>query len=128
KSKRRRPARPTSPVPGGTPAAKPETTGVSPAAAPSVEQILDDVVHSGAGPRATATPTLAPAAAGGAAGPAPARRDAGTGGRAGRAATVRRRYSEYAEEYQYIQADLHRIMIVAAILIAMLFALSFFIE
>jgi hypothetical protein len=114
KSKRRRPARPTAPE-TEAPVASPVTTE------PTVEQILDEVVPSGAGPRAAATPSLAPVASG-----AVGRR--GVAGRTGRAATLRRRYSEYAEEYEYIWADLRRIMVVAGVLIVLLVVLSFFIE
>jgi len=120
KSKRRRPARPDAPAPEatssvpGAPAA-PSTTG------PSVEQILDEVVPSSGGARAAATPTLTPAA-----GSAAARR--GVPARAGRVPVVRRRYSEYAQEYQYIWADLRRIMLVAGVLVVLLIVLSFFIQ
>jgi hypothetical protein len=91
------------------------------ATGPSVEQILDEVVPSSGGPRSAATPTLTPAA-----GSAAARR--GVPARAGRVPVVRRRYSEYAEEYQYIWADLRRIMVVAGVLIVLLIVLSFFIQ
>lgn len=98
----------------------------------SVGQILDEVVPSGGGSRTESTPTLAPSDAGGAA-LRPATRRPGTLGRAGarqsaRTAVVRRRYSEYAEEYKYVWADLQRIVIVAAILIALLVGLSFVIR
>lgn len=111
KSKRRRPLRPTSPEPAGPAAPRATPTG------PSVDQILDEVVPSSGGPRAAATPTVAPASA---------RRPAAT--RAGRPAPVRRRYSEYAEEYQYVWADLRRIMIVAGALVALLIALAFVVQ
>ena len=119
KSKRRRPtARPDAPAPEATAAPSTTPAPAAPASSgPSVDQILDEVVPSAAGPRAAATPTIAPAAA---------RR--GASGRTARPAPVRRRYSEYAEEYRYIWADLRRIAVVAGVLVALLIALSFFIQ
>jgi hypothetical protein len=88
-----------------------------------MDQILDEVVPSEVGTRAAATPTLAPAAN---RSPATVRR---VGSRAsGRPAPVRRRYSEYAEEYQYVWADLRRILFVAGALIVLLIVASFFIQ
>lgn len=110
------------------------------APAPTVDQILDEVVPSEAGPRAAATPSVAPA-------PAPTdppasapaaprerppttrRSAATTAGRAGtRPAPVRRRYAEYAAEYAYVWTDLRRILLVAGSLIALLVVLWFFIQ
>jgi hypothetical protein len=91
-----------------------------------VDRILDEVVPSAAGARSAATPTLSPAPN---RLPAAARR---TGSGAGRAsakpAPVRRRYSEYAAEYQYVWADLQRILVVAGLLIVLLVVASFFIQ
>ena len=116
KSKRRRSERPAAPGAEAKPSA--EAAPATPAATgPTVDQILDEVVPSSGGARAAATPTLTPAAA---------RRGIPT--RTARAAPVRRRYSEYAEEYQYIWADLRRIMLVAGVLIALLVILSFFVQ
>ena len=118
KSKRRRPtARPDAPAPESTaaPSTTPAPSGPA-SSGPSVDQILDEVVPSAAGPRAAATPTIAPAA----------RR--GVSGRTARPVPVRRRYSEYAEEYRYIWADLRRIAVVAGVLIFLLIVLSFFIQ
>jgi hypothetical protein len=53
----------------------------------------------------------------------------GTAGRStGRPAPVRKRYAEYGDEYQYVWADLRRILIVSSLLIALLVALSFFVQ
>ena len=41
---------------------------------------------------------------------------------------VRRRYSEYTEEYQYVWSDLRRIFLVAGVLIVLLVIASFFIQ
>jgi hypothetical protein len=121
KSKKRRAPR------TGTPAPAPSAP-----AGPSVDQILDEVVPSEAGPRAASTPALAPPPT-----PAPTRRASNTVGAAARraagrstvkAAPVRRRYSEYAVEYQYVWADLRRILLVAGLLVVLLVVLSFFIE
>ncbi|MCC6176499.1 MAG: hypothetical protein IT305_14425 [Chloroflexi bacterium] len=133
KSKKRRAPRPDMPAPeGGTPS--PEATA---SVSPTVEQILDEVVPSGAGSRAAASPvatarTAAPAGSPVAAAP---RRTLGTGTRTGpgrapahRAAAPRRRYSEYAAEYAYVWADLHRIVIVAGVLVLLMVALWFALE
>jgi hypothetical protein len=40
----------------------------------------------------------------------------------------RRRFSEYAEEYGYVWADLQRIVVVAVVLIALLIALAFVVQ
>lgn len=118
KSKRRRPARPTAPEPEATsPASSAPPATFSTAAQTSIAQTLDEVVPAGEGSRVAATPVLAPVAA---------RR--GVAGRTARPAVVRRRYSEYAEEYQYIWADLRRIVVVAGVLMVLLVVLSFFIE
>jgi len=42
-----------------------------------------------------------------------------------RPAPVRRRYREYGADYQYVWNDLHRIVIVALVLIVLLVVLSF---
>jgi hypothetical protein len=96
----------------------------------SVDQILDEVVPSTGGPRTAARATLSPSPS-----PSPSRspsaaRRAGTGaGRtAAKPAVPRRRYAEYAAEYQYVWADLRRIVLVAGLLIALLIAASFFIQ
>lgn len=109
KAKKRRPARPSTPV-----------------SSVSVDQILDEVVPSEAGPRAASTPTFAP--------PAPAspptteakrRATASASARAsGRPAAPRRRYAEYGTEYAYVTADLRRIVVVAGLLIALLVVLE----
>jgi hypothetical protein len=48
--------------------------------------------------------------------------------RAVKAPTPRRRFLEYADEYRYVWADLQRIVVVAVVLIALLVALSFFVQ
>jgi hypothetical protein len=90
-----------------------------------MDQILDEVVPSAAGSRAAATPTLAPSTN---RSPAAARRGVGAGRASARPAVVRRRYSEYAAEYQYVWADLRRIMLVAGVLIVLLIVASFFVQ
>jgi hypothetical protein len=91
-----------------------------------VDQILDEVVPSSAGARTAATSTVAPSQN---RSPAAARRAGGVAGRAAaKPAAPRRRYSEYAEEYQYVWADLRRIVLVAGLLIALLIVASFFIQ
>jgi hypothetical protein len=91
-----------------------------------VDQILDEVVPSSAGARTAATSAVAPSQN---RSPGAVRR-AGSG--AGRAAVKpsvpRRRYSEYGAEYQYVWADLRRIVLVAGFLIALLIVVSFFIQ
>jgi hypothetical protein len=47
---------------------------------------------------------------------------------ASRLATPRRPYSEYTAEYAYVTADLHRIALVAVLLIALLIVLSFIVQ
>jgi hypothetical protein len=124
KSKKRRPPRTGTPS-QDSPSAKPGP------AVPTMAEILDEVVPSDAGPRAesraalvsapatTSTPNRLPATGG-----AAARRSA-TARPAMRPAPVRRRYREYAAEYQYVWTDLRRILIVAVILIVLLVVLSF---
>ena len=120
-SKKRRPSRSGTPAPA--PSAAPESAE---SASVSVDQILDEVVPSSGGPRTaaagalTASPNRSPSAT----------RRAGTGvGRtAVKPAVPRRRYSEYAAEYQYVWADLRRIVLVAGFLIALLIVASFFIQ
>ena len=119
KSKKRRAPRPAEAAPASAP---PSSSSVS------VDQILDEVVPSEGGSRAASTPTMA--ASGTSAAPRAAARKPGTLGRGGartatRAPIVRRRYSEYAEEYGYVWNDLRRIVIVAGILVALLIALEF---
>ena len=124
-SKKRRPPR------SGTPAAPPSDAPESPgspreSSAVSVDQILDEVVPSSGGPRTAAAAALAPSQN---RSPSATRR-AGTGaGRtAAKPATPRRRYSEYVAEYQYVWADLRRIVLVAGVLIVLLIVASFFIQ
>jgi hypothetical protein len=97
-------------------------------------EILDEVVPSSAGSRAESRAAVAPATPAPApnrapaAGGTPARRGAAAraGVRAaGRPVVVRRRYSEYGSEYQYVWTDLRRIVVVAVVLIALLIVLSF---
>lgn len=122
-SKKRRPSRsgPPTPAPAAAPS-PPETTTES--SAVSVDQILDEVVPSSTGARTTATSSLAPSSN---RSPVAGRR-AGAGRAAVRPAAVRRRYSEYAAEYQHVWADLRRIIMVAGLLVVLLVAASFFIE
>ena len=123
-SKKRRPSRPAAtPPPTETPASAPAPSGPS---AVSVDQILDEVVPSAGGARAAATPTVAPAAN---RSPVTARRTGVGAGRASlKAPPVRRRYAEYAAEYQYVWADLRRILLVAGVLIVLLVVASFFVQ
>ncbi|MGE3273377.1 MAG: hypothetical protein AB7P40_31880 [Chloroflexota bacterium] len=121
KSKKRRAPRPTEPA--QAPAPTSSSVGV--------DQILDEVVPSEGGPRTASTPmrtspTPTPSTA--ATGRATARR--GTAATATRTTTraPRRRYHEYAAEYQYVWTDLRRIVIVASILIVLLIALAFIIN
>jgi hypothetical protein len=99
-------------------------------------EILDEVVPSSGGSRAESRAAVAPSAPAPvpapnrapAAGGTPARRGAAAraGVRAaGRPVVVRRRYSEYGEEYKYVWTDLRRILVVAVVLIALLIVLSF---
>jgi hypothetical protein len=91
-----------------------------------VDQILDEVVPWSGGPRTAATaaratsPNRSPSAA--------RRAGTGSGRAAAKPATPRRRYSEYAAEYQYVWADLRRILLVAGLLVVLLIVASFFIE
>ena len=118
-SKKRRPSRTGTPAP-----AQPAGQAPAESSAVPVDQILDEVVPSAAGARTAATSTLAappnrsPAAA----------RRAGSGRTAAKAPVVRRRYAEYAAEYQYVWADLRRVLLVAGVLIVLLIVASFFIE
>jgi hypothetical protein len=116
----------------GTPSQE-SSAATTPASSPTIAEILDEVVPSQGGSRAESAAALAPAA------PArPANRPPASGGAAARrgsalrAATrpapVRRRYQEYAAEYQYVWNDLRRILIVAGVLIALLVVLSFFLQ
>jgi hypothetical protein len=100
---------------------------------PTIAEILDEVVPSERGSRAESAAALAPAA------PVhPANRPPASGGgaarrgsalrAAARPAPVRRRYQEYTAEYQYVWNDLRRILIVAVVLIALLVALSIFLQ
>jgi hypothetical protein len=122
KAKKRRAPRP--------PEAVRTTPAVPPTPAPdtsvSVDQILDEIVPSEGGSRAASTPTLTPPSTTVARAGA---RKPGTLGRSIRGTTripvVRRRYSEYAEEYKYVWADLRRIVVVAGILIVLLIVLEF---
>src|SRR5687767_10075540 len=105
KSKKRRAPRPAEAAPAPTPSS-------SSSSSVSVDQILDEVVPSEGGSRAASTPTIT--ASGTPAGQRTAARKPGTLGRGGartstRAPIVRRRYSEYAEEYGYVWNDLRRI-------------------
>ncbi len=111
----------------------------NPAPSPSIDEILDEVVPSESGSRAAMTPTLSPSkpasessspAASRPASARPVGRRAAAAASARLAKTVapRRRFHEYAEEYQYIWADLQRIVVVAGVLIALLVVLSFFIQ
>jgi hypothetical protein len=122
-SKKRRPSR------SGTPASAPAPSAEQAPAESSnvsVDQILDEVVPSAAGARTAATSTLAPSPN---RSPAAARRaGAGSGRFAAKPAVVRRRYSEYGEEYAYVWSDLRRIVVVAGVLIALLIVASFFIQ
>lgn len=118
KSKKRRAPRPAEAAPAPS----------SSSSSVSVDQILDEVVPSEGGSRAASTPTLV--TAGTSAAPRPAARKPGTLGRSGartatRTPVVRRRYSEYTEEYKYVWNDLRRIVIVAGILIVLLIVLEF---
>jgi hypothetical protein len=103
-------------MPAGRPSS--ESTAVS------VDQILDEVVPSAAGARSAATSAVAPAAN---RSPAAPRRASSTR-IAGKPLVIRRRYAEYAEEYQYVWADLRKILMVAGLLVVLLIAASFFIE
>ena len=125
-SKKRRPSRsdrsesPSSTQPSAPPPTPPASAGVS------TDQILDEVVPSASGARAAATPTLAPATN---RSPAAARRaGVGVGRGSAKPALVRRRYAEYAAEYQYVWADLRRVLMVAGLLVVLLVIASFFIE
>jgi hypothetical protein len=89
-----------------------------------MDQILDEVVPSAAGSRAASTPSLTSSAH---RSPSAAHR-AGAGRAGARPAPVRRRYAEYADEYQYVWADLRRILFVAGALIVLLVIASFFIQ
>ena len=95
-----------------------------------MDEILDEVVPSSAGARTAARSVLAPSPQTSPnRSPAATRRaGAGTGRSAAKPAVVRRRYSEYAEEYQYVWSDLQRILVVAGILVVVLIVASFFIE
>jgi hypothetical protein len=91
-----------------------------------VDQILDEVAPSAAGARTAMTPTVTPApnklpSAMRRAGP-------GAGGGATKPAPVRRRYAEYADEYQHVWSDLRRILVVSGALMVLLVVASFFIE
>lgn len=115
KSKKRRAPRPVEAAP-------------APSSSVSVDQILDEIVPSEGGSRVASTPTLTTPAA--PTTPQTTVRKPGTLGRGGtrtptRTPVVRRRYSEYAEEYGYVWSDLRRIVVVAGILIALLIALAF---
>ena len=94
----------------------------------SVERILDEVapLPDDASP-ATVAPTASPATTRTATGSLSRRGTAGAARAAGRGATVRRRYAEYAAEYAYVWADLRRIGVVAGALLLLLIVLSFFI-
>lgn len=118
-SKKRRPSRTGTPAPAQTPAQAPAESS-----AVSVDQILDEVVPSAAGVRTAATSAVAPAPN---RSPAATRRVVG-GRTAAKAPVVRRRYSEYGEEYQYVWSDLRRILLVASLLIVLLVVASFVIE
>jgi hypothetical protein len=121
KSKKRRAPRPAEAAPAST-------SSSSSSSSVSVDQILDEVVPSEGGSRAASTPTLT--TAGTSAAPRAVARKPGTLGRSGartavRTPVVRRRYSEYTEEYKYVWNDLRRIVIVAGILIVLLIVLEF---
>src|SRR5215204_2384719 len=124
KSKKRRAPRSVNP-PQESSAAQPA------ASSPSMAEILDEVVPSEGGSRASSMSAMAPAAA-----PAANRPSTARGAVARRSAThpaartapTRRRYSEYAAEYAYIWTDLQRILIVAGVLIVLLITLSFFVQ
>jgi hypothetical protein len=91
-------------------------------------EILDEVVPSSGGSRAESRAAMAPSTP-----PtppqtpnrAPAAARRGVAARAPRPVVVRRRYHEYGDEYGYIWTDLRRIVIVAAVLIALLIVMSF---
>ena len=111
------------------------STATTPASSPTIAEILDEVVPSEAGSRAESAAPLAPAQPAQparsatrppASGAVAARR--GSALRAARPAPTRRRYQEYAAEYQYVWSDLRRILIVAVVLIALLVGLSFFLQ
>jgi hypothetical protein len=108
------------------------SAAASPASNPTIAEILDEVVPSEAGSRAESAAALAPAVPARpatrppASGAVAARR--GSALRAARPAPTRRRYQEYAAEYQYVWSDLRRILIVAVVLIALLVGLSFFLQ
>lgn len=120
-SKKRRPSRS-----GGPAANQPAVPAPAEPSAVSVDQILDEVVPSAAGARAAATPTLAPAPN---RSPSPSRRAGAAAGRtSGKPAIVRRRYAEYAAEYQYVWSDLRRILLVSGVLVVLLIVASFFIQ
>jgi hypothetical protein len=123
-SKKRRPSR--SDRSETPPAAQPTAPRAAPSASSgvSVDQILDEVVPSTAGARAAATPTVTQAA-----NRSSARRAVTGAPRApARPTPVRRRYAEYAAEYQHVWSDLRRILLVAGVLIVLLVVASFFIE
>ena len=120
-SKKRRPPRS-----GVTAPAQPAEQTPSQASAVSVDQILDEVVPSAAGARTAAKSAVAPAPNRSAA--AARRSGIGPARTAGKPAVVRRRFAEYAEEYQYIWSDLRRILLVAGVLVALLIIASFFIQ
>jgi hypothetical protein len=128
KPKKRRSPRGGAPSPADAPAAEPTAAPAAPSSrsSVSVDQILDEVVPSEGGARSSATPTLAPAPNRLPSAGAAARR--GRGLAAAKAPPVRRRYSEYGTEYAYVWADLRRIFVVAAVLIALLVVLSFVIQ
>jgi hypothetical protein len=129
-SKKRRPSRSGAPAPAQpaeqTPAASSESSGVS------VDQILDEVVPSAGGARTAAASGVAPDPNRPSApnrSPATARRAGSVLGRtAAKPAVVRRRYAEYAEEYQHVWSDLQRVLLVAGVLVVLLVVASFFIE
>lgn len=130
KSKKRRAPRPADAAPA--PASPATPAADTPSSAVTVDQILDEVVPSAGGLRAASTPTLTTTRSRSATTGEVARKP-GTLGRAGsrpgvRAAAPRKRFAEYAEEYQYVWADLRRILVVAGAMTALLIVLSFFID
>jgi hypothetical protein len=122
-SKKRRPSRTGTTAPSQTPA--PATASPEPSAV-SVDQILDEVAPSTAGARTAMTPTVTPAA--NKLPSATRRAGPGVGRGPAKPAPVRRRYAEYADEYQYVWSDLRRILVVSGALMVLLVVASFFIE
>jgi hypothetical protein len=122
-SKKRRPSRTGTAAPSQSPA--PATASPEPSAV-SVDQILDEVAPSAAGDRTAMTPTVTPAA--NKLPSATRRAGPGVGRGPAKPAPVRRRYAEYADEYEYVWSDLRRILVVSGALMVLLVVASFFIE